>query len=103
MSAVPMRANNYEGYPWDVVPFRDRFISVWQRLLVQYQDLADVESIWHELDRRYSEPARAYHTFEHLARCFRELDRARTEMRSPDRVELALWFHDAIYRPEATG
>ena len=35
---------------------------------------------------RYSEPRRRYHTLQHLAECFAAFD-----------VELALWFHDAIY------
>src|SRR5262249_13851841 len=41
---------------------------------------------------------RHYHTLEHLAACLRELDEASGLARAPAEVELALWFHDAIYR-----
>jgi len=41
---------------------------------------------------------RYYHTLDHLAACLREFDEARGAARAPGEVELALWFHDAIYR-----
>lgn len=51
---------------------------------------------------RWSEPHRAYHTLQHLAECLAWLDLAGSEAHQPDRVELALWYHDAIYRPLAS-
>ena len=41
---------------------------------------------------------RHYHTVEHLAACLRELDGVRTHAQHPAEIELALWFHDAVYR-----
>ena len=41
---------------------------------------------------------RHYHTVRHLEVCLRELDDAPGLALSPAEVELALWFHDAIYR-----
>ncbi len=46
---------------------------------------------------RYSEPHRAYHTLQHLHECLEHLARCGNEIPHRTEVELALWFHDAIY------
>jgi predicted metal-dependent HD superfamily phosphohydrolase len=54
-------------------------------------------SVFSELLARYSEPGRAYHTCRHLEECFAQFGGARSLARQPGEVQLALWFHDAIY------
>ncbi len=54
------------------------------------------------LDRRYREPGRHYHTWRHVAACLRELRRARPSAGDEQELgalELAVWFHDAVYEP----
>lgn len=46
----------------------------------------------------YAEPHRHYHTAAHIADCLVQVDEAKPLMNSPAEVELALWFHDAIYK-----
>lgn len=46
-------------------------------------------------------PDRRYHDLDHLRNCLAELDGAPTNGADRDRVEAALWFHDAIYDPRA--
>ncbi len=53
-----------------------------------------------ELRIRHAEAHRAYHTFTHLEEAFGLLDSQ--PLPFPVEVELALWYHDAIYDPTAT-
>lgn len=47
--------------------------------------------------QRYGEPHRAYHSLQHLGECLSAFEPAQSLADKPAHVELALWFHDAIY------
>jgi predicted metal-dependent HD superfamily phosphohydrolase len=64
-------------------------------------DRGDPKAIFEDLDRRYREPHRFYHTWEHVRVCLEELAPARSVCRDQIAVELALWCHDAVYDPRA--
>lgn len=59
------------------------------------------EPEWRSLSARYGEPHRKYHTIDHIAHCLDELEDARTLAIDPVAVEMALWYHDAVYDPRA--
>jgi predicted metal-dependent HD superfamily phosphohydrolase/GNAT superfamily N-acetyltransferase len=61
----------------------------------------DPEPVYQELVSRYSEPQRHYHNLHHIAQCLNEFDSARHFANEPVAVELAIWFHDAIYDTHA--
>ena len=50
-----------------------------------------------DLAARYAEPHRAYHTLQHLRECFVQLEPVTDLAEHLAEVQLALWFHDAIY------
>ena len=55
------------------------------------------EALCIELQRRYSEPQRHYHTLQHLGECLAWFEREQALAEHPGEVAIALWFHDAIY------
>ncbi|RSZ33826.1 MULTISPECIES: N-methyl-D-aspartate receptor NMDAR2C subunit [unclassified Variovorax] len=55
------------------------------------------EALCTELQRRYAEPQRRYHTMQHLGECLAWFEREKALAERPGEVALALWFHDAIY------
>ena len=72
---------------------RANWNAAWHALGVAAPD----EALCTELQRRYAEPQRHYHTMQHLGECLAwfELEQALAE--HPAEVALALWFHDAVY------
>lgn len=54
------------------------------------------------LSALYSEKGRHYHTLQHLSECLREFDSAKIQACDPIALELAIWFHDAIYNPRGS-
>ena len=71
---------------------RRRFEALWSRRIGD-----GAGAVLDELDALYSEPHRRYHTAAHIEHCLRQFDLAADRMDEPDAVEMALWFHDAIY------
>ncbi|MEZ4707092.1 MAG: hypothetical protein R3A44_07805 [Caldilineaceae bacterium] len=70
----------------------ERWSVVWQALFARPN-----RALFEQLATAYAAPNRFYHTQQHLAECLHHFDDARHLMQRPAEVELALWFHDAIY------
>ena len=73
----------------------------WQQLMQKLQLPGNPETCA-ALIQAYSEPHRHYHTCEHIHAALKHLDTALTLADDVATIELALWFHDAIYHPYAT-
>lgn len=58
---------------------------------------ARLRDLFADIIARYAEPHRFYHTGQHLAECLERWAELREQTDHPAEVELALWFHDAIY------
>lgn len=72
---------------------RDNWNAAWRALGVAAAD----EALCIELQRRYGEPQRYYHTLQHLGECLAWFEREKEAAEHPGEVALALWFHDAVY------
>jgi len=70
----------------------------WNTLCVRLEIAAD-GGTYNELIEAHAQMHRAYHTLEHIAACLQHLDSVRDKLEKPDEVEMALWFHDAVYEP----
>lgn len=79
---------------------KTRFVALWTRC-INHNKTAAAEVIHGRLVDFYGEAHRHYHTLDHIQHCLQEFDRAVTFMDNPNAIEIALWFHDAIYEPGA--
>ena len=73
----------------------------WNRLWRQAGPDARPEAVYDELIQLYTQPHRHYHNLHHIAACLAEFDSARSLALQPLALELAIWFHDAIYDTHA--
>jgi predicted metal-dependent HD superfamily phosphohydrolase len=71
-------------------------------LLMQRLGLAENLQMFRQIEAAYSEPHRHYHTGAHIDACLREFDAVRSLAEFEDEVEVALWFHDVVYVPQAS-
>jgi predicted metal-dependent HD superfamily phosphohydrolase len=72
-------------------------LAQWQQMWARLGVTTPDASVFDRLVASYSEPHRKYHTTRHLDECLARFEELRTEAKHPEEVELALWFHDAIY------
>jgi predicted metal-dependent HD superfamily phosphohydrolase len=72
---------------------RERLERVWQEAGLTPPN----HDLFENLHAAYSEPHRAYHTVQHIEECLQHLD---VYGQAAPELELALWFHDAIYDPQ---
>nr|WP_314368622.1 metal-dependent hydrolase [uncultured Acinetobacter sp.] len=69
--------------------------------LHQHYRFSEPQKIFNKLIVTYSEKQRAYHTLQHLYECLGLFDTIRADLNDAYAVALALWFHDAVYDPQA--
>lgn len=69
--------------------------------LHRHYHFSEPQKIFNRLIAAYSEKQRAYHTLQHVYECLILLESIRSDLKDAYSVGLALWFHDAIYDPQA--
>lgn len=70
----------------------------WDRLAQRLRlDAAPARAVFQTLSQLYAQPHRAYHNLDHINDCLRQLDASGAPQDLA--LELAIWYHDAIYEP----
>ncbi len=81
----------------------EKDIDTWPALRARFYRLASSigleVKLFDLLDRYYSEPGRHYHGWGHISACLAQFDRIEHLLLDPIAVEIAIWFHDAVYIP----
>ncbi|MDR7068676.1 putative metal-dependent HD superfamily phosphohydrolase [Pseudoxanthomonas japonensis] len=75
----------------------DLFSHSWQRAWAGIGAAGEGAALFARLKAAYAEPQRHYHTLQHLGECLSAFDAVHAQGEHPHEVELALWFHDAVY------
>ncbi|MBK8067452.1 MAG: N-methyl-D-aspartate receptor NMDAR2C subunit [Rhodanobacteraceae bacterium] len=75
----------------------DRFTRSWRRAWNGAGAKGDGVAWRDALLRCYAEAHRHYHTLQHLDECLAGFEAVAEQAQQPSQLELALWFHDAIY------
>lgn len=70
----------------------DRWCALWSHI-----DPAVSEPAFGRLSLRYLSQDRAYHNWGHILWCLREFEKVKHLASDRFAVEVALWFHDAVY------
>jgi len=76
---------------------KDRWLRFWNSA----RATGDPEAPWAALLVCYSEPHRSYHTLRHIQHCLDEFEPVRSHAEDALSVEMALWYHDAVYDTHA--
>ncbi|MCE4053070.1 HD domain-containing protein [Pseudomonas sp. Au-Pse12] len=71
----------------------------WARVWAELGVECPSQAIYQALVRRYGEPHRAYHNCQHVQECLQVRRLINAACDAPAEVDLALWFHDALYDP----
>jgi predicted metal-dependent HD superfamily phosphohydrolase len=75
-----------------------RFGAVWRRCTAS-PPAHGADTVYEDLRLRLGGRDRVFHNLGHIDDCLRRFDDVSPHLDDPDAVEIALWFHDAIYVP----
>ncbi|MDP8966231.1 MAG: N-methyl-D-aspartate receptor NMDAR2C subunit [Cyanobacteriota bacterium] len=73
-------------------------LARWHKTWQQLGAASGSENLYERVSACYAESHRKYHTMQHLEECFSYFELIRDHAEHQAEVELAIWFHDAIYR-----
>lgn len=78
---------------------------VWQQLWrsIDHRRNGDWDSCFEDLQKRYAEPQRHYHIWQHIKQCLVEWESVRYVVINPEAIAAAIFYHDAVYDPKASG
>ena len=85
-----------------MVQYTKQFQDYWALTAKQLSlDDDTTQNFYASLYDGYSEVQRHYHSIQHIVECLEHLHQIKTHLDDTLSVELAIWFHDVIYNPQA--
>lgn len=78
---------------------KDKFLDLWRRIDAK----GDGSLVFQKLKELYNELQRKYHNANHIRQCLEQFEYVRHLPNDPEAVEMAIWFHDAIYDPKSSN
>jgi predicted metal-dependent HD superfamily phosphohydrolase len=75
-----------------------RFGAIWRRTVASPPS-PDADAVYADLVGRLDGADRRFHNLQHIADCLARFDDVASLLDDRDAVEMALWFHDAVYVP----
>lgn len=80
------------------MPSIDQWLSAWAGLSVREHD--SLKDLYRQLISQYQAPSRSYHNTQHVDDCLCCFADLRAHAEHAAEIEVAIWFHDAIYDPK---
>lgn len=77
---------------------KNLFLDSWLRGCKGIGARMETSAVLDQLMQAYSEPHRKYHTLQHLRECLQLFEKVQALAKNAAEIEIALWFHDAIYK-----
>ena len=85
-----------------MVKYSKQFQYYWLLTAKQLSlDEDTTQNFYASLYGAYSEVQRHYHSIQHIVECLEHFHQIKTYLDDTLSVELAIWFHDVIYNPQA--
>lgn len=74
-----------------------------KNFLFQYSNKTEhIGTLIDKISEHYTEPQRAYHNLSHILYMLGFFEEYKTDIKKPEQLYLAIWFHDIIYNPLRT-
>jgi len=73
------------------------YLERWNNLFKKVGCTKNPKKQFQGIIKAYSEKHRAYHNLNHIEQCLKQFDQVSGYLDFPDLVEIAIWYHDAIY------
>lgn len=73
------------------------FAKLLQVYEIDYQTIADC---WQNIVTHYQQPHRHYHTLHHIEALLEQFDGIKDQLKQPESVLLAIFYHDVIYQTQ---
>ena len=74
------------------------FAKLIQVYEIDYQTIADC---WQNIVTHYQQPHRHYHTLHHIQALLEQFDGIKDQLKQPESVLLAIFYHDVIYQTQS--